>query len=214
LPVVLTLLVGLISAWQLRPWQTPPPTYTANLRVLVGVLPLVNADISAYDSRYYAWLTSEYLVDDFTEVVSSRLFAVGVNERLRESGIEIPPRLISGSANTGKQHRILSLSLSWGDPDQLRAIANAVVDEFEENAADYFEQLGTPQTAVTLLDAPTIHTVPPSLRHRLEFPLRLLLALIAGVVLVFVLDYLDDSVRGRRDLESLGMDVLASVPKK
>ena len=48
------------------------PQYTATLRMLVGVLPAAEADVAAYDPRYYAWLTSEYLVDDFTEVVRSR----------------------------------------------------------------------------------------------------------------------------------------------
>jgi capsular polysaccharide biosynthesis protein len=45
-------------------------------------------------------------------------------------------------------------------------------------------------------------------------PVRLLLALAAGIALVFLLDYLDDSVRGRSELEAMGIAVLAEVPKK
>ena len=75
IPILLVLLVGLFSALQLRPWQSPPPSYHASMRLLVGVLPATDADLTAYDARFYAWQTSEYLVDDFTEVVSSSLFA-------------------------------------------------------------------------------------------------------------------------------------------
>jgi capsular polysaccharide biosynthesis protein len=43
---------------------------------------------------------------------------------------------------------------------------------------------------------------------------RLLLALVAGLALTFLLDYLDDSVRGRADLEAMGIAVLGEVPKR
>jgi capsular polysaccharide biosynthesis protein len=214
IPVVLTLLVGLFSAWQLRPWQAPPPTYTASLRMLIGVLPLVEADVASYDPRYFAWLTSEYLVDDFTEVVSSELFAHAVNQRLAAQGIEIPAGLIRGSANTGRQHRIIALSFNWGDPAQLTLIADATAAELSENATTYFAQLGTERAAVSLLDSPTVAVIGPDLRRRLEFPLRLILALVAGLGLLFIVEYLDTSVRQPRDLEGVGLPVIGTIPKK
>lgn len=214
IPVLLTVLVALLSAWQLRPWQSPPPTYTTSFRLLIGVLPLVDADVADYDPRYYAWLTSEYLVDDFTEVVRSQLFAQGINRRLADQGIEIPAGLISGSANTGRQHRIIQLSFAWGDADQLLAIANAAAAELSENAADYFTQLGTENAVVSVLDTPSVGVVGPDLRRRLDFPLRVILAFIAGVGIVFVLAYLDTSVRRMRDLEEIGLPVIGVIPKK
>jgi capsular polysaccharide biosynthesis protein len=57
-----------------------------------------------------------------------------------------------------------------------------------------------------------VSPVPPSLTQRLDLPVRLLLALVAGVALAFLLDYLDNSVRGREELESLGIAVLAEIP--
>ena len=213
-PVLLTTLVALISALQLRPWQSPPPTYAATLRMLVGVLPLTDADVADYDPRYYAWLTSEYLVDDFTEVVRSGLFAERVNRRLAEQGIEIPAGLIRGSATTGRQHRIIHLTVSWGDQAQLAAIAEAAAAELEENAAAYFQQLGTDSAVVTLLDRPAVVPVGPDLRRRLEFPLRVILAVVAGVGLVFVLAYVDTSVYRVRDLEEMGLPVVGTIPKR
>jgi capsular polysaccharide biosynthesis protein len=182
--------------------------------LLMGVLPLIEADVADYDPRYYAWLTSEYLVDDFTEVVRSELFAQGVNRRLEAQGIEIPAGLISGSADTGRQHRIITLSFSWGNADQLLAIANAAAAELNENAGAYFSQLGTENAVVSLLDTPTVGVVGPDLRSRLDFPLRVILAFIAGMGIVFVLAYLDTSVHRRRDLEEIGLPVIGVIPKK
>ncbi|RIK35405.1 MAG: hypothetical protein DCC55_30380 [Chloroflexi bacterium] len=214
LPLSLTALVALLSLFQLQPWQPPPPAYTASMRLLVGVLPAGEMDVAAYDPRYYAWLTSEYLVDDFTEVVRSELFARNVSERLAERTITVPPGLIQGSAVTGKQHRIISLNLAWGDQGELAAIAAAVALELSENATTYFQQLGTEGAGVTLIDGPTISAVGPTLRNRLELPLRILLGLLVGVGLVFLLDYLNVSVRSREDLEALGFVVIAEIPRQ
>jgi hypothetical protein len=124
-------------------------------------MPASDADTAAYDSRYYAWLTSEYLVDDFTEVVRSALFAQNVSKRLAARQIETPPGVIQGSAATGKQHRIITLSFGWHDREQLAAIAEAAATELIENATLYFRQLGADGASITLLDGPTLTTAGP-----------------------------------------------------
>ena len=55
-----------------------------------------------------------------------------------------------------------------------------------------------------------IHTA----REQLDLPLRVLLALAAGIGLAFLWDYLDDSVRDRADLEQMGIAVLGVVPRR
>ncbi len=213
LPVLLVAAVALFSLAQMRPWQPAPPAYAASLRMLVGVMPAAEADVAAYDPRYYAWLTSEYLVDDFTEVVRSGLFAANVSKRLAQHDIQLPPGVIQGSAATGKQHRIITLSFTWPNAEELAAIAQAAADELTENAPLYFQQLGTDGAGVTLLDAPVVGQVGPGLRDRLELALRLLLALFVGLGLVFVLDYLDTSIRARAELEEMGYAILGEIPK-
>jgi capsular polysaccharide biosynthesis protein len=213
LPVGLVLLVGVLSAVQLRPWQPPTPNYTVSLRLLLGVMPLAEADSAAYDPRYYAWLTSEYLVDDFTEIVSSDLFARNASQRMGESAPQITAGMISGSAQTGQRHRIITLRFNWPDREQGLLMARAAADELVENASYYFLQLGTPGATATLLDGPSVTPVDPGVRRQLEFPLRILLALFVGVSLAFLLEYLDTSIRRPHELEELGLAVLGAVPK-
>lgn len=213
IPVLLSLLVGLLSALQLRVWETPPPTYTANMRMLVGVMPATDETATAYDPRYYAWLTSEYLVDDFTEVVRSQLFAEHVNRRLAEFNVSVPPGLIQGSATTGKQHRIISLNFNWGDRSQLEAIAGAAATELSENAEFYFQQLGSDGAGVTLIDGPHYAEVGPSVRDKVDLPLRMIIAFLVGVGIIFLLDYMDTTVRGRKDLDELEIPVIGEIPR-
>ncbi len=211
-PVLLPLLVAVFSAAQLRPWQEPAPSYAVTMRLLVGVLPIEGAD--GYDPRYYAWMTSEYLVDDFSEVLATEMFARAINARLTEVGLSIPANLIRGHANTGEQHRIISLTFTWHNADELQAIADATVAELEENAESYFTQLGTADAGVHVLDSPAVFRQGQSARQRVELPLRIILALIAGIGIAFLREYLDDTVRRREQLEGIGLIVLAAVPKR
>lgn len=215
IPVVLTLAVALLSALQLQPWQERTPTYGASMRLLVGVMPAAEADTATYDPRYYAWLTSEYLVDDFTEVVRSQLFAQNVSDRLggENPDLQLPAGVIRGSSVTGRQHRIITLELNWANQQQLTQLADAAAAELVENASVYFQQMGTDNADVTLLDPPIIYTIGPSLRERLEWPMRIGLALIVGVGIAYLMEYLDNSVRTRRHLEELGLAILGEIPR-
>lgn len=210
------LLLIVVAGASLLTTQTPPATYSTTMRFTVGVKPQELADQYSYDS-YYAWLASEYLADDMTAIVSSQAFADDVNRRLAEAGspAKIPPGNISGVTIAEKQHRILRLNVSWGDAAELADIARAIVTVMEKDSPKYLAQLGTPGALIKVIDEPSPPAAnPPSLTQRLNLPVRLLLALGAGLALTFLLDYLDDSVRGRAELEAMGIAVLAEVPRK
>jgi len=205
-------LVGLVLVISLLWPQRAPAVYEASLRFTVGLEPEPRTgDYYTYD-RYYTWLTSEYIIDDFSEVVKSQAFAQGVSSRLSDQEIQVPPGAIQGSTVAEKQHRILTLRITGPDPNQVGAIAEAAAAELTENNAQYFAQLGAEGAEVFLIDPPAVGLVPRSLQQRLDLPIRLLLALFVGISLAFLLDYLDDSVRNRGDLEALGLEVLGEIP--
>lgn len=209
------LLLVIVAAASLLTNQTSPPTYSTTMRFTVGVRPQEIANQYTYDS-YYAWLASEYLADDMSAIVSSGAFAADVNRRLAELGstVQIPPGSIGGVTIAEKQHRILRLIVNWGNAAELADIARAIVTVMEEDSPKYLTQLGTPGALINIIDEPSPPAAnPPSLTQRLNLPVRLLLALAAGLALIFLLDYLDDNVSGRTELEALGLTVLAEVPR-
>ncbi len=213
IPVALVALVGMAS-WLTA--KTPPPTYSSGMRFTVGVRPQELPNQFSYDN-YYAWLSSEYLVDDMTGLVGSQMFANDVNRHLQEMGssVQIPPGSIGGVTIGGKQHRILSLTASWPNPTELADITQAIVTTMEKDSPTYLAQLGTTGALIRVVDTPSPPAENPrSLTQRLDLPVRLLLALVAGVALTFLLDYLDTGVRDKTELEAMGVAVLAEVPKK
>ncbi len=211
IPVITVVLVALLTLVSTRPWQPMPPSYTTSLSFSIGLKP-ENPDDG--EENYYTALASEYLIDDLSAVVRGSEFANAVSRRLQGQSITVPAGALQGSTQAGKLHRILTISITWGDPDQLPAIADAVAQTIEAEASTYMPRLFAQNGAAYLVDRSGIGTVGPGLRQRLEFPLRLLIALAAGIALAFLVDYLDDRIRGREDVETLGLTVVGEIPRR
>lgn len=214
IPFFLVLIVMVGSALQ----SSPASQYSASMRFVVGLQPEPRSgDYYTYD-RYYTWLTAEYLIDDLSEVVKSTAFAQAVRDEALEVGAwddpeaSIPTGAIQGATSSGNLHRILTVSITWPDAAQLADIANATGTVLREQAASFFALSGSDRIEIHLIDPPIVGLVGSSLTQRLETPIRLLLALMAGVALTFLLDYLDDTVRGSEEIEALGIPVLGEIP--
>ena len=213
LPVSLVVIVGVLTLSVQRPWVAGEAAYNASMRFNVGIAPERIPGVYTYD-RYYTMLTSEYLVDDLGEIVRSQLFAQAVSEKLADQGIRLSPGQIGASTQPGKLHRILTVNVSWHDESQLASIANAVVSTLTEGSANFFGQFSASEADIRLIDPPVVSQVGRSPRAQLDLPLRILLAALAGLALAFLLDYLDQSVRDRTDLQPLGIDIVGEVPKR
>jgi capsular polysaccharide biosynthesis protein len=157
-------------------------------------------------------MASEYLVDELTEIVGSEAFARAVSEELANSDLDLPTSTLRGSMIADRTHRILTLHLTWEDQAQLGEIANAAAKAIRERSADFLGQLGTADADIRLIDPPIVLPVARSLKDKLDLPIRLFLALVAGVALAFLLDYLDDTVHDRAEVEALGLAVLGEIP--
>ena len=213
IPLVLVLVVAGISVFTAK---TPTPSYTASLRFVVSVEPERVEGQFNYDG-YYAGVSSEFIADDLSEIVRSQAFTEDVNRRLSQMGsaLQIAPGALSGATFADKHHRILQITITWPNPDELQELGEAIAQAVKEDSPKYIKQFSTFGSVITIIDRPTVATqIPPSLTQKLDLPLRLILALLAGIGLTFLLHYLDASVQNAEELEALGIPVLAEIPKK
>jgi capsular polysaccharide biosynthesis protein len=208
--VIALLAIVLVSSLVLQP--NLPAQYQTSMRFTVAVVPEPRGDdYYAYD-RYYTWMASEYFVDELTEIVGSEAFAQAVGEELSSSGLDFPAGMLRGSMMADRTHRILTLHITWGDPAQLAEIAGAAANVLRERSASFLGQLGPNDADIRLIDSPVVMPIARSLKEQLDLPIRLFLALVAGIALTFLLDYLDDTVRDRAEVEALGLAVLGEIP--
>ena len=92
-------------------------------------------------------------------------------------------------------------------------MANCAGKVLRENNSKYFAQLNTYHASIQLIDPPTVSGSTTDLRGRLDLPIRMVLAAIAGTALAFLIDYLDDSVRGASELAEMGLNVVGEIPR-
>lgn len=106
------------------------------------------------------------------------------------------------------------LSMTYHDAAILEQMLNKAAAVLKEQNDLGLPQLGGIPAELVQLDEPIVNQVPASITKQLELPLRILLAIGAGIGLAFLVDYLDPTVRERKELESMGIRVIAEIPKK
>ena len=200
-------LLAIVLILSLLTYRTPAPVYQATMRFAIGIEGDEPVSATAGEGRSDSWLASEYLADDLSQVLKGGDFAARISQQV---GFDVP----AGAIFASREHRIMTVSVTWSDQAQAQAIAEAVGAAIEDGGADYYPQLVGVEAQAILIDGPGIGQMGRSLGDKLDLPIRLFVALVAGVALAFLWDYLDNTVRDRADLESLGTPVLGEIPRR
>jgi capsular polysaccharide biosynthesis protein len=209
-PIVLALplLVGLLAVFQEVSRDTTYATH-AKLRVISEQLEGDFTDYPADDN----FIASEYAIDDLVEAVRGNVFSEVVAARVRATGIDIGGGEVQSAIAASREHRVLTVTVQSGDSARAEAIAREATAELEVAAFDY---IGLPSpdagSVVVVIDQPG-PAGPDTSRARLLLLLQVIAAAGAGVLLAFLVDYLDDTLHdGESTAATLDLPHLASVP--
>ncbi len=206
LPLIIVVVFSLIT------WQPPPPTgFNVGVNFLVAQEPAQIAP-NVDEERYYNWLTSEYIVNGLTDWAISGKFKTAVSQNLAEQGLDVPPYTFNVVADNVRSK--LQLSISTGNAEMLAQIMDAAIVVMTEENAKALPQLGGDTAVLVLLDEPIVTPLPQNFSSQLDIPLRLTLALFAGIGLALLAEYLDPTLRDREETEQIGLTVLGEIPKK
>ena len=207
IPTAVVLVVGLVT------YSPPGTAYNAGIRFIVSQEPS-EAAAESDEERLANWQTSEYIVNGLTDWVRGGQFAQLVSERLAESGLNIDAGAIRGSIAADNTRSMMTLSMTFGDAAALEAMMNAAAAVLVEENEVGLPQLGGETAALVQIDQPIINPVTAGILEQLQLPLRIVLAVGAGVALAFLVDYLDPSVRSKEELEEMGLAVMGEIPRK
>lgn len=188
--------------------------YKTEMRLAVSTQPTLDrASALYYDPIYYANLSSEYLTDDLSEVLKSESFAQDVSQ---EVGFTVDPARIADVTRTKKTHRLIDVTLSTPTREEGLEIASAMERIINDPAriGQYLRAFDAYNGEVAIVNRPVVKRGASLPLLALEILLRALVGLLVGAVIAFVLDYLDQSLRTRRDVEDmLALPVLAEIPR-
>ena len=143
-----------------------------------------------YDRYYPAWLASEYIAGGLGDWVKTGDFAAEVSRELASQNVNIQASDLAGRIASDHQRSMVTMYITWNNRQELEAIATAAISVLQTRNAQAFPQLGPNGATVRAMDPVNVGRVPPGLRAQLGLPVRVALALAAGIGLVFLVHYL------------------------
>lgn len=208
IPAAFVLVLGLLT------YRPAPDAYNVGVRFEVSQTPAERAQALSDEERYYNWLTSEYIVNGLADWINGNRFGELVSAELARQGVNVSAGTIQGGLAVDNARSMLLVSLSGNNTQQLAQTIDAVIVVLTEQNAEALPQLGGEPAVIVQLDQPVVNQVPAGLRNRLDLPLRIGLALAAGLGLAFLAEYLDPTVREEKELERMELLILGVIPKK
>ena len=192
-PIVLALplLVLLFAVYQ-ETGRTP--TYSATARLSVVRLPDAAPETEFQFDEYYNYLSSEFAIDDLVEIVRGNVFADAVAADLQAAGWQLSGGDVQGALSVSRQHRIISLTAGSPDAERALAISLAAAEELEQNSLAYLGHEGSDAPATVRPVQIPGSAAPDTQRTRIILLMSLVIAFGAGVLLAFLIDYLDDTL--------------------
>jgi hypothetical protein len=202
----------IVTAVSLLTYNPPPPAgYNVGMNFIVSQEPAAQAN-NPDENRYYNWLTSEYIVNGLTDWVIGGEFKTAVSAQLATQGLDVPPHTFNVIADNVRSK--LQLSIQHSDAETLAQVMDGAIIVLTEQNAAALPQLGGETAVIMPVDQPIVTPIPSSIRSQLDIPLRIALALVAGLGLALLAEYLDTTVRDREEVENLGLMLLGEIPKE
>jgi capsular polysaccharide biosynthesis protein len=192
--------------------------FRTDMRIAVSTQPTTDPNLEKYyDPIYYSNLDSEYLADDLSEFLHSDAFAQEVSAELaRERGLRLDITGIANATRTRKTHRFIDLTIMSPTAEEGSEIAGSVSRLLADpnRLAVYLKALDAYKSNLSVVVPPNTRRANTPLGLASEIGLRTLIGLFVGIALAFLRDYLDTSVRTRREAEDLlQLRVLGEVPR-
>ena len=200
-------------------------TYQVDVRFITRQQPIEDQSkfvVFTFD-RYYNWFSSEFLVDDYTQIVKSDAFARAVLAAVPNGSVTLGKSLdtitdgdIKNAMEVDRSQRELHVAVTGYTKDETVALANAIASVLTDAKFKPISgQMVDDKPVFSQIDAAT-PDVAKSNRSKdlINAIIRVILGLAAALALVFLMEYLDRSVRDERDARNvLDLPVLGAIPR-
>jgi len=210
LPAIVALILTLPS---LQTMVTPPVNYTVTIRFTASQVPPSDATHTFQDQSYIPWLASEYAINNLATWMRTESFTREIADRLQAQGKTVDLGAVCSPIASDSARSIMTLYLTCSNPDDIQLFAQAAIDVLRERSQAYFPQLTAQKTEIMPLDAISVVPASTPITTRLSPLFRVLIGLVAGLALAFLVEYLDPTIRDRREVETLDLPVIAEIPR-
>ncbi len=202
-----------------------PPRYTSTGVVMISQAPHTEEQVVPFPdlNLIHSWQSSEYILDDVTQVVESAALAQDILTWLEEQGYdiddpELEPKDIQESLEGEKIHRSIEITSEAGDPILAEKVIEGAMVNLKDKGLAYWNRpalQGNGLSVAVLTPATEAEPVLGLSGIAINLVLRVGLALVAAMGLAFLLHYLDDRLREPHHVEEwTGMRVVGVIPNE
>lgn len=192
--VIFTVLAGVYATINMK------PIYTATVKIFAGKNEDIQSDYSSSELNSYNTLINSYIeiikTDDFMKKV------------IKKGSLDMAPsQLMGGLGFTIAQNApILTISYTSGSPELSEKVVSTLSKEFEVGVKEIILNTYTK----VIESVKVVEKLPAKSR---VISMGFMAGLIVGIALVIVMDYLDDTISKREELEKLlPIPVLGELP--
>ncbi len=201
LPLIAALSSGLISFLILK------PVYQASTTLIVGKKASESLQAAGQMLDYNVLMANQQLAKTYGTIAQSRTVEQNV---LKELKLPMTVGQLNSqiSINPVKSTEILEIQVTNGNPELAAKIANTMAQEFSKAVIEIKKV-----DSVSIVDTAVAPTSPIKPNKKLNVMIAFVVGLMASVGLVFLLEYLDNTVKTTNDVENLlGIPVLGLIP--
>lgn len=176
------------------------PSYQATIKIFAGKSSDIKGNYSKEELQTYAGLVNTYI-----QLIKTDKF---MDEVIDKANLNMSPsQLLSGvTFSTSPDTPIFDISYASGNYKTSEKVVKTIADEFAVGVREVILN-----THIKVIDDVKVTTIKPK---KLKFILVGFFAgLIIGIGIIFFIDYLDDTVKGKKELEEiLPIPVLGELP--
>lgn len=200
--VVITLVSTLVSA--ISSYFIIKPIYKADISVIIQK---ENNIDPKNPTNYNDVLMYQKLVKTYSELVKSRTVAENAIGKL---GIDMKASQLQSMISVAPKGdtEFLTITVKSKDAKQAMNLANQLAQSLKEVGKQVKNM-----DAVQILDPAELPTTPDSPKPKLNIAIAFFLGIMISVGIIFLLEYLDNTVKSSEDIEKLlGIPVIGTIP--
>lgn len=151
---------------------------------------------------------SRQLVQDYSQIIKSRLVTAEVVRRLKN--LNISEETLNSIVNVGIQtdSNILTISATWTDPESAMVISNTMSRVFVEKMNAL-----TNSNIIGVLDEAQLPQFPTGTNGNQKIPIGILVGMIIGFSIIYVKEIFDTTVRSAEEIEEgLELNIIGIIP--
>jgi capsular polysaccharide biosynthesis protein len=182
------------------------PVFETKISIVIGKIPSQGVK-SQYD--YNDIMMLQNLLKTYAEIASSRAVAARAINTLQLIGVSPENLLNQMSVVPQMNTQIIDLKVKNGNAVTARDVANGLANAFIEESKRIF-----PSGNVQIIDEAIVPENPISPNKKIIIAISFLLGLLVSIGLVYLIEYLDNTVKTEGDVEKyICIPVIGIIPK-